>query len=52
MVVMEDYLVSECQDINFTVLKPPQLIDAPLTGNVLIFSILSDPLDKISCQRK
>ena len=30
IVVMEGFLV--CQDINFTVLKPPQLLDDPLKG--------------------
>lgn len=32
MSVMEDYLVKECQDIEFTVVKPPGLLSCPSSG--------------------
>lgn len=30
---MEDYLNKECQDINYTVVRPPGLTNQPSTGN-------------------
>ncbi|XP_022089990.1 uncharacterized protein At2g34460, chloroplastic-like isoform X2 [Acanthaster planci] len=32
MAVMENYLISECQDINFTIVRPPGLQDTPVSG--------------------
>ncbi len=32
IVVMEEFLYSNCQDINFTIVKPPGLTDDPLKG--------------------
>lgn len=29
---MEDYLTSKCQDIDYTIVRPPRLLDAPLKG--------------------
>ncbi|ESO98862.1 hypothetical protein LOTGIDRAFT_113739 [Lottia gigantea] len=29
---MEDYLLSECQDINYTVVRPPKLLNTEATG--------------------
>lgn len=33
---MEDYLNKECQDINYTVVRPPGLTDQPSTGQLVI----------------
>ncbi|XP_021372179.1 uncharacterized protein LOC110462522 isoform X2 [Mizuhopecten yessoensis] len=32
MSVMEDYLLKECHDIDFTVIKPPGLTNGPSSG--------------------
>ncbi|XP_041462466.1 uncharacterized protein LOC121413627 [Lytechinus variegatus] len=32
VVIMEKFLDDECQDINYTIVRPPQLIDGPSSG--------------------
>ncbi len=29
---MEEYLINECSDIDFTIVRPPQLTNGPLSG--------------------
>lgn len=29
---MEDFLTKQCQDIDYTIVRPPRLLDAPLKG--------------------
>lgn len=42
---MEDYLNKECQDIDYTVVRPPGLTNQPSTGNNLKLTI--EPVIKI-----
>lgn len=30
---MEEFLINECQDIDFTIVRPPRLTDEPLSGS-------------------
>jgi hypothetical protein len=39
MLEMEDYLEKECQDINFTIVRPPRLLDQPLEGRFLLINL-------------
>ena len=32
MFVMEEYLEKECQDLEYTVVRPPRLMDEPIIG--------------------
>jgi hypothetical protein len=32
MQVMEEYLFNEVQDIDYTIVRPPRLMDTPLSG--------------------
>jgi hypothetical protein len=37
MFIMEEYLEKECQDLDFTIVRPPRLLDEPIIG---LFDIL------------
>ena len=39
MRIMEEYLANSCDDINYTVIRPPQLTNGNVTGNYIIFII-------------
>jgi hypothetical protein len=32
MFVMEQYLEKECQDLDYTIVRPPRLLDDPIIG--------------------
>jgi hypothetical protein len=32
MFVMEQYLENECQDLDYTIVRPPRLLDDPMIG--------------------
>lgn len=34
---MEKFLFNECPDIDYTVVRPPRLLDAPLIGYSLVY---------------
>ena len=34
MFVMEQYLETECQDLDYTIVRPPRLIDDPMIGKI------------------
>ncbi|XP_070535133.1 flavin reductase (NADPH)-like [Ptychodera flava] len=35
MVAMEDYLAKQCSDINYTIVRPPELNDEPVSGKAI-----------------
>lgn len=37
MYVMEQYLENECQDIDYTIVRPPRLLDDPMIGMWKLF---------------
>lgn len=32
---MEEYLFNQCSDIDYTIIRPPRLLDSPISGNNL-----------------
>lgn len=35
MYVMEEFLKNESKDIDYTIVRPPRLTDAPMAGNFM-----------------
>lgn len=40
MFIMEEYLENECKDLDYTIVRPPRLMDTPIIGMLEICSII------------
>lgn len=39
MLEMEEFLTKDCQDLDFSIVRPPRLTDDPLSGILFFYSL-------------